>query len=46
MGKGLYKVFKDVVKDILQDFPIFSEFESEVSYFIPEPRNFCEVTIF
>ena len=46
MGKDSYKVFKTFVKDILQDLPIFGESGSEVSYFIPEPRNFSEVTRF
>ena len=44
MGEGLHKVFKTVVKDILQDLPTLGESGSEVSYFIPEPRNFAEVT--
>ena len=43
MGKGLYKVFKAVVKEFLQDLPILSESGSEVSYFIPETRKFAEV---
>ena len=46
MGKGLHKVFKTFVKDISQDFPPFGESGSEVPYFIPEPRNFSEVTNF
>ena len=45
MGKGLHKVFKTDVKDILQDLPTFGESISEVSYFITDPRNFVEVTI-
>ena len=44
MGKGLYKVFKTVVKEILQDFPPLGEPGSEFSYFIPEPKNVSEVT--
>ena len=44
MGKGLHKVFKTVVKEISQDLPILGESGSEVSHFIPEPRNFSEVT--
>ena len=43
MGKGLHKVFKSVVNDILQELPILIEYSSEVSYFITEPRNFAEV---
>ena len=46
MGNGLYKVFKIVVKDITQDFPPLGESGSEVSHFIPEPRNFSEVKQF
>ena len=42
MSKGLHKVFKTVVKNIQQDLPL-GEFGSEISYFIPEPRNFSEV---
>ena len=44
MGKFLHKVFKTVVKDISQELPPLGESGSEVSYFIPEPRNFAEVT--
>ena len=44
MDKGLHKVFKDVVNEILQVLPIFGEHGSEVSYFIPEPRSFGETT--
>ena len=44
MGKGLHKIFKTVMKDILQDFPPLGEYGSEFSRFIPEPRNFAEVT--
>ena len=44
MGKGLQKVFKAVVNDILQDLSILGFSGSEFSCFIPEPRNFAEVT--
>ena len=44
MGKGLHKVFSTVVKEILQELTALGEFGSEVSHFIPEPRNFAEVT--
>ena len=43
MGKVLHKVFKNVVKEISQDFPPLGESGSEVSHFISEPRNFSEV---
>ena len=46
IGKGSYRLFKTYVKDILQDIPIFGESGSEVSYFIPDPRKFAEVTRF
>ena len=46
IGKVLHKVFKTVVKDILQDFSPLGESGSKVSYFVPEPRNFAEVTKF
>ena len=46
MGKGLKRVFKIVVKYILQDITPLRESGSEVSHFIPEPRNFEEVTKF
>ena len=42
--KGLHKVFKTVVKEVLKELPTLGESGSEVSYFIPEPRNFSEVT--
>ena len=44
MGKGLPRVFKAVVNDILRVLPILGESGSESSYFIPEPRNFAAVT--
>ena len=44
MVKGLHKVFKTVVNDILQVLPIFGESGSEVSYLITELRNFAEVS--
>ena len=43
MGKGLQKVFKTVVKEILQDLPPLGESGSEFSHFIPEPRSFAEI---
>ena len=43
MGKGLHKVFSTVVKEISQELTPFGESGSEVSDFIPEPRNFAEV---
>ena len=44
MGKGLHKVFKAVVNEILQVLPILGESGSEFSYFILDLRNFSEVT--
>ena len=44
MGKGLHKVFSTVVKYISQELTPSGESGSEVSHFIPEPRNFSEVT--
>ena len=44
MGKGLHKVFSTVVKDIYQELTPLGESGSEVYHFIPEPRNFSEVT--
>ena len=44
MVKGLHKVFSTIVKEILQDLPPLGESGSEVSHFIPEPRNFSGVT--
>ena len=43
MGKGLHRVFSTIVKDVLQELTNFGESGSEVSHFIPEPRNFSEV---
>ena len=43
-GKGLYKVFKTAAKEILQELTPLGESGSEVSNFIPETRNFAEVT--
>ena len=44
MGKGLHEVFSMVVKEIWQELTPLGEYCSEVSYFIPEPTNFSEVT--
>ena len=44
MGKGLHKVFITVVKEISQKLTALGESGSEFSHFIPEPRNFAEVT--
>ena len=44
MVKGLHKVFSTIVKDILQELATLRESGSEVSHFIPEPRNFAEET--
>ena len=43
MEKGLHKAFSTVVKEILQELKPLGESGSEVSHFIPEPRNFAEV---
>ena len=43
MGTGLHKVFNTVVKDICQELTPLGEYGSEVSHFVPEPRNFYEV---
>ena len=43
IGKGLHKLFSTVVKYISQEFTPSGESGSEVSHFIPEPRNFAEV---
>ena len=44
MGKGLHKVFSTIVSVISQELTNFGETGSEVSHFIPEPRNLAEVT--
>ena len=46
MGEGVHKVFKTVVNDISQEFSPLGESGSEVSHFIPEPRNFAEMKVF
>ena len=46
MGKGLQKIFSMAVKDISQELTPLGESGSEVSHFIPEPRNFSEVNVF
>ena len=45
MHKSLHKVFKTVVEENSQDL-LLGESGSEVSYCIPRPRNFSEVTKF
>ena len=42
MGKCFHKVFSTIVKDISQELKALGESGSEVSHFIPEPRNFAE----
>ena len=44
MGKGLHKVFKAIVNEILKVLSILGESGSGFYYFIPEPRNVSEVT--
>ena len=44
MVKGLHRVFSTIVSEISQELNNFRESGSEVSHFIPEPRNFAEVT--
>ena len=44
MGKGLHRVFSTIALEISQELTNFGESGSEVSHFIPEPRNFAEVT--
>ena len=44
MGRGLHKVFSTIVKDISHELTALGESGSEVSHFIPEPRNFAEAT--
>ena len=44
MGEGLHKLFKAVANEISQVLPILGESGPEVSHFIPEPKNFVEVT--
>ena len=46
MGKSLHRVLKDVVKEISQVLPILGESGLEVSYFIPDPRNFSDLNRF
>ena len=43
MVKVLHKLFSTVVKEISQELTPLGESGSEVSHFIPEPRNFSEV---
>ena len=43
MGNVLHKVFSTTVKEIFQELTNFGESSSEVSHFIPEPRNFAEM---
>ena len=44
MGKVLHKVCSMVAKEISQELTPLGESGSEVYHFIPEPRNFSEVT--
>ena len=44
MGKGLHQFFRAIVSEISQELSNFGETGSEVAHFIPEPRNFAEVT--
>ena len=44
MRKGLHRFFSTIVSEIPQELTNFGETGSEVPHFIPEPRNFAEVT--
>ena len=44
MGKCLHKAFRTILSEIFQELTNFGETGSEFSHFIPEPRNFAEVT--
>ena len=44
MGKVLHKLFKAVVDEFSEALTILGESGSEVSYFIPDPRKYAEVT--
>ena len=44
MGKGLHKLFKTVVKYILQELPPLGESVSEFSHFITEPTKFAKLS--
>ena len=44
MVKGSHRVFSTIVSEISQELTNFRESGSQVSHFIPEPRNFAEVT--
>ena len=37
-------MFKTIVREISQDLPTLGESISEVSYFVPDTRNFSELT--
>ena len=43
MAKVTHKVFKTIVKEILQDLQPLGESGSEVSHFIPEPNFFLKL---
>ena len=43
VGKGLHKLFKAVINEILQVLPILGESVSEVYYLIPEHIIFAEM---
>ena len=44
MVKGLHKLFSTVVKYNFQELTPLGESGTEFSHFIPEPRNFAEMT--
>ena len=44
MVKGLHKFFKDFLNELNNTLSTLVELGSKVSHFIPEPRNFVEVT--
>ena len=46
MGKGSQNLFKAVINEIWKDLVFLCESRSKVSYFVPDPRNFAEVTVF
>ena len=44
MGKGLHNVYEDIVNKLKNLLSALGKWVSEVSHFIPVPRDFAEVT--
>ena len=44
LGRGVHRLFRTIAREVNKETPEMGEQGSEVAPFLPEPRNFAEVT--